>query len=90
MKPPYPYAMRQAALQRAQAADAKNAAYHAVTAICDAVQARIDADGSDGLADFCAQYAGASNTAKTAILGIVLRRLGHDFRDELREVLPLC
>lgn len=39
---------------------------------------------------FCAQYAGASNTAKTAILGLVLRQLGSDVRDDVREVLPLC
>jgi histidinol dehydrogenase len=87
MRPPF---ARQAALQRAKDADAKSAAYHAVTAICEAVQARITAHGADGLADYCAQFAGTSNTAKTAILGLVLRQLGRDVRDEVREVLPLC
>ena len=80
---------RQQALQRARAATARDAAYHVATDACEAVAAFIDASGATGLATFCAPYAGHSNTVKTAILGVVLRRLGKDARDEVREVLPL-
>jgi hypothetical protein len=65
------------------------ARYARVTAACNAVSARIDAHGADGLAAFCAAYLGSGETMGTAILGLVLRRLGRDARDEVREVLCL-
>jgi hypothetical protein len=63
--------------------------YARVTAACNAVSARIDAHGADGLGAFCAAYLGSGETMGTAILGLVLRRLGRDARDEVREVLCL-
>ena len=78
--------------ERAQAARrqamAQEAAYARVRAACDAVNAQIDARGADGLADFCARYAGDGLTTGNAIMGIVLRRLGRDTRDLVREALP--
>ena len=87
---PYARNAQQAALQRRNAVSAREAAYVVTTAACDAVGAHIKAHGSDGLATFCATYAGHSNTVKTAILGVVLYQCGRDARDEVREVLPLC
>lgn len=80
---------RQAAQQRQQASDRAQLAYAEVTTICAAVEARMASHKADGLATFCAAYAGHSNTVKTAILRVIERQLGRESRDEVREALPL-
>ena len=79
---------RQRAMMLRDKATAQEAAYARVKAATAAVSAHIDRHGADGLAAFCAPYAGDGLTTCSAILGVVLRRLGKDARDEVREVLP--
>lgn len=77
-----------AAMKRQADGQAAALAYRRCTAVCADVEGRIEAFGADGLADWCARYVGESYTVKTAILGLVLRKLGKEARNDVREVLP--
>lgn len=79
---------RQRAMILRDKATAQEAAYARVSAATAAVSAHIDRHGADGLVALCAPYAGDGLTTCSAILGIVLRRLGKEARDDVREVLP--
>lgn len=79
---------RQRAMILRDKATAQEAAYARVSVATAAVSAHIDRHGADGLVAFCAPYAGDGLTTCSSILGIVLRRLGKDVRDSVREILP--
>lgn len=78
---------RSGALKRQNDGIAAAQAYRRVKAACDAVEAHIAAQGTQGLAEACKPYIGACGTTKTAIIISVNRLLGKEARDEIREVL---